>query len=214
VAYRVPPVLPVPPHYAEALAVCMAAKPLQHQDELTALLTWRDQLYPPSPLRVIVEIGSYRGGTLELWARLATDLVVSIDLPDVGFYGPAHDMAAMQERNTTFAERFPHVHGILGDSHQSGTLERLAKLLDGRKIDLLFIDGDHSYTGVAADYAMYSPLVRPGGIIAFHDAATVPTRAANTGIDVRPFFLTLPPPRFMFHAGADWGGIGAVVQPG
>lgn len=213
-AYRVPPVLPVPPHYAEALAVCMAAKPLQHQDELTALLTWRDQLYPPSPLRVIVEIGSYRGGTLELWARLATDLVVSIDLPDTDFYGPAHDLSAMEMRNGDFAARFPHVHGILSDSHDPATVYHLEQLLAGRPIDLLFIDGDHSYAGVSADYSMYAPLVRPGGIIAFHDAATVPTRAANTGIDVRPFFLTLPPPRFMFHAGADWGGIGAIVKPG
>ena len=34
-------------------------------------------------------------------------------------------------------------------------------------LDLLFIDGDHSYEGVRQDYKMYSKLVRDGGLIAF-----------------------------------------------
>jgi len=38
-------------------------------------------------------------------------------------------------------------------------------------IDLLFIDGDHSYQGVKSDFEMYSPLVRDSGIVAFHDIA-------------------------------------------
>ncbi|MEO8732948.1 MAG: class I SAM-dependent methyltransferase, partial [Flavobacteriales bacterium] len=35
--------------------------------------------------------------------------------------------------------------------------------------DYLFIDGDHTYEGVKADYERYRPLVRPGGKIVFHD---------------------------------------------
>ena len=38
-------------------------------------------------------------------------------------------------------------------------------------ISFLFIDADHSETGVRSDYRMYSPLVRKGGMIAFHDIA-------------------------------------------
>jgi hypothetical protein len=33
----------------------------------------------------------------------------------------------------------------------------------------LFIDGDHSYEGAAADFLTYRHLVRDGGVIAFHD---------------------------------------------
>jgi len=40
-------------------------------------------------------------------------------------------------------------------------------------IDFLFIDGNHSYEQVLADYLMYSPLVKRGGIIAFHDTILV-----------------------------------------
>lgn len=40
--------------------------------------------------------------------------------------------------------------------------------------DLLFIDADHSELGTARDHANYGPLVRPGGIVAFHDALRRP----------------------------------------
>lgn len=38
-----------------------------------------------------------------------------------------------------------------------------------RKIDLLFIDGDHSYEGAKRDWEMFSPFVTPFGSIVFHD---------------------------------------------
>lgn len=36
-------------------------------------------------------------------------------------------------------------------------------------IDLIFIDGDHSYEACRADIAAWAPFVKPGGVIAFHD---------------------------------------------
>jgi len=46
-------------------------------------------------------------------------------------------------------------------------------------IDLLFIDGDHRYEGVRKDFEMYSPLVRKGGIVAFHDICPGPPDAVG-----------------------------------
>jgi len=37
-------------------------------------------------------------------------------------------------------------------------------------VDLVLIDGDHSPEGVTADWYAYEPLVRPGGLLLFHDA--------------------------------------------
>jgi len=36
-------------------------------------------------------------------------------------------------------------------------------------VDLIFIDGDHSYEGCRADIEAWAPFVKPGGVMAFHD---------------------------------------------
>jgi predicted O-methyltransferase YrrM len=38
-----------------------------------------------------------------------------------------------------------------------------------RSIDLLFIDGDHSYEGVKRDFQLFVPHVNPFGFVVFHD---------------------------------------------
>lgn len=210
-ADRQTPILPVPSAYGEAMSICMQSKPLQHQDELTMLLGFTQTLSPPLDLRVIVEIGSFRGGTLELWARVASQLVVSIDLAvSADFYGGI-TYEDMNVRNERFHAEFSHVRGIVGDSHHLDTERTLRDVLDGTPIDLLFIDGDHTAAGVRADYEMYGKYVRSGGVIAFHDVVCAPARSIPLDIAVRPFFDSLPGPRFIFHAGSYWGGIGVVI---
>jgi predicted O-methyltransferase YrrM len=66
------------------------------------------------------------------------------------------------------------LHFIRGDSHEDGTRSRLLETLQGRQLDLLMIDGDHTYEGVKRDFEMYSPLVRQGCPIAFHDILSHP----------------------------------------
>jgi len=56
---------------------------------------------------------------------------------------------------------------ILGDSHDPATVKVLEDKLNGRKIDLLFIDGDHRYEAVKKDWELYSPLT--SHLIALHD---------------------------------------------
>lgn len=42
-------------------------------------------------------------------------------------------------------------------------------VLQDIKIDVLYIDGDHSYDGVKLDFDLYSKLISPKGIILIHD---------------------------------------------
>ena len=42
-------------------------------------------------------------------------------------------------------------------------------------LDILMIDGNHSYTYVKSDLANYAPLVKPGGLIIMHDVEAPPT---------------------------------------
>jgi predicted O-methyltransferase YrrM len=46
-----------------------------------------------------------------------------------------------------------------------------AQKLEARRgtIDFIFIDGDHSYDACRADIAAWTPFVKRGGVIAFHD---------------------------------------------
>ncbi len=48
-------------------------------------------------------------------------------------------------------------------------------------IRLLFIDGDHSYDGVMSDFALWTPYVISGGLVALHDVDSAPgvTRLYN-----------------------------------
>lgn len=122
---------------------------------------------------VVVEIGTMHGGTLWAWCQLASSdaLLVSIDLPGGAFGGGYSDADA--ERLAGYPRPGQTLELIRADSHDPATFTQLGELLGSRQIDLLFIDADHSYDGVARDYEMYAPLVRPGGLIAFHDVLPV-----------------------------------------
>jgi predicted O-methyltransferase YrrM len=110
----------------------------------------------------ICEIGSYAGGTLALFAQVAP--------PDARLL--SLDIQYLNERDWAFRE-FARpgqtVSTFQADSHQNETLAWVREWLGGAPLDFLFIDGDHSFAGVAQDFAMYAPLVRAGGLVAFHD---------------------------------------------
>lgn len=129
--------------------------------------------------RVIVEIGTAKGGTLLLLARSAHPraTLISIDLPD-GNFGEGYPVWRIPIYRR-FALPTQALTLIRADSHLGSTRERVETALEGRQIDLLFIDGDHTYEGVRRDYEDYAPLVRPGGLIAFHDIVEGPPEAVG-----------------------------------
>jgi predicted O-methyltransferase YrrM len=143
---------------------------VQVPDEIAALV----ELLKKHPPKNILEIGSESGGTFYLWCRLATlgGLKISLDLPsgDSGS-GKFRDASALAARTTQFKRFTANVHVVTGDSHEQRTRQAVGDILGrGReKLDFLFIDGDHSYEGVKADWEDYRGFVRPGGLIAFHD---------------------------------------------
>ncbi|MBN1535949.1 MAG: class I SAM-dependent methyltransferase [Anaerolineales bacterium] len=49
-----------------------------------------------------------------------------------------------------------------------GYSTKVAKSFKG-SIDMLYIDGDHAYESVKADYNAWHPFIAKGGIVAFHD---------------------------------------------
>jgi hypothetical protein len=141
--------------------------------------------------RLIIEIGSLEGGTLSTWFSLSPR-VISVDRVADGDVPEETRQAQMLGHSGAWATlamaRKCSFRGIYEDSHEMATrikvweaLLCLWNLPDYRsstrelpegppRADMLFIDGDHSYEGVKQDFEMYGPLVRPGGMILFHDA--------------------------------------------
>lgn len=119
--------------------------------------------------RSILEIGTARGGTLYLWMQAATDdaVVVSVDLPGGDFGGAYPECRAPFYQ--AFARPSQQLHLLRCDSHAPEAFVRVKALFKAKPVDFAFIDGDHTYEGVKADFRLYGPLVRPGGLIGFHD---------------------------------------------
>ena len=146
----------------------ISLRPMQVTNEIRAFL----ELLAADPPRTLLEIGTGRGGTLFLLAQAAREdaLVVSIDAPDgdASFGGrPGYKRRARLYRS--LGRPGQRLLFLAADSHREETRAELTDVLRGRELDLLFIDGDHSRAGVEADLRMYSPLVRSGGLVAFHD---------------------------------------------
>jgi predicted O-methyltransferase YrrM len=139
---------------------------MQKQDELQSLL---DFLSGHS-VETVLEIGTGRGGTLWMWSHMrGNKTVVSVDMPGGEFGGgPSDDDKARIEN---WIDPTQETVLVSGDSHSELILAEVTEVLAGREVDLLFIDGDHSYHGVKQDFEMYFPLVKRGGVIVLHDIA-------------------------------------------
>ncbi len=104
----------------------------------------------------ILEIGVERGGTIAFWDKIvgSTGRVVGADVQIQGRIpfdlNPQSDLLLIE-----------------GDSHALETIEQVKDAIP--EVDFLFIDGDHRYEGAKADFENFSSLVRPGGLVAFHD---------------------------------------------
>lgn len=139
--------------------------PCQVDVEICALL---DRVRDLSP-KVVVEIGTATGGTLFMLTRVAAPdaTLISIDLPEGAFGGGYPRWRAPLYRRFTLPRQ--RIHLLRGDSHDHAVITALEQFLNGRPVDFLFLDGDHSYQGVKQDHETFSPLVRPGGLVALHD---------------------------------------------
>lgn len=145
-------------------------RPLQIKEEFVELL----KLLKTQNPKYILEIGTANGGSLFCFCKLANEeaTIISIDLPGGPFGGgyPEWKTSLYQ----TFTKKNQKLYLLRDDSHKRETLEKVKQILNDKKLDFLFIDGDHSYEGVKKDFEMYGPLVKNGGIIAFHDICRGP----------------------------------------
>ena len=139
-------------------------QPDQFAPEFSALLGILDKRNPQR----ILEIGIREGGTLYQWIKHTQPgaQIVAVDLPGVrwGYEGSAHT----EQWSEWAAHHGVNLTVIIADSHEPDTI---AKVKEYAPYDFIFIDGDHSLTGVTGDFIAYGRMVDPicGGMIAMHD---------------------------------------------
>lgn len=133
-------------------------RPLQKRSEVLGLVERVSALRPAR----LCEVGAAGGGTAFLFAHAASDdaRLISIDLA----FSRARRRAV-----GGFARAGQKLICLEADSHRRETVEAVGAHLGGHKLDLLYLDGDHSYEGVKMDFQFYAPLVRRGGLIVLHD---------------------------------------------
>ncbi len=118
-----------------------------------------EYLNTASPRR-LCEIGTDYGGTSCLLARTVptAELLICVDL----FVKNWPRLKALCGPRT-------ELRAVHGSSTSSRALARVERILAGRELDVLFIDGDHTYEGVRRDYLRYRRFLRQGGFVVFHD---------------------------------------------
>lgn len=195
--------------------------PIQVESEYIQFLASLSRIADNRPT-VAIEIGTANGGNLFslLWYF---DHVISVDLPGGPFGGLPNKEFRKRNRDiekarATLSGRGHHLgtpHFVTGSSHDFATLGAVRDLLDEIKlawVDLLFIDGDHSYLGVLTDYLMYRQLVRSSGKVVFHDIKST-DHHKQAGCEVSRLWEQLAGQKAEFCDNShQWGGIGIQVQ--
>lgn len=113
----------------------------------------------------LLEIGSSFGGTLKSMASVMPvgSRIVSVDLPCDATPAFLNPLATLKDTCRKIGLQGGNVELIVGDSHLPAVVEKVRSL---GPFDFCFIDGDHSYEGVKADWENYGPMAK---VVGFHD---------------------------------------------
>lgn len=143
--------------------------------EATTLFVAAYGLRTPKP--VVVEIGSFAGkSSVMIAGGLAASgmgghlyCVDPFDLTNQKHYlaiAKNHGLGRLHERFIANTWKYDNITAVPGFSVPVAQAEDSGI---PSEIDMLFIDGNHSYDAVMADVMAWVPSLKPGGILAMHD---------------------------------------------
>lgn len=143
-------------------------------DELEGLLSFVESqfLYNVGRgAREIVEIGSYRGKSCVLMALGSrVDASGGAHITAIDPHGAEGHVRWSDADHEAFNETL-HREGVADQvTHLRMRSNDAADQWTGGEVDVLWIDGDHTYQGARDDFERWHAQVRVGGVIAAHDA--------------------------------------------
>lgn len=141
--------------------------------------------------KVIVEIGAFRGfSSMAMAAGLQLNETEPPSENLVEFNRISHPAPGLLSGHGTLYCIDPVKHEYFVRASEKFGLSRYIHFIESRSddvkldaiptIDLLFIDGLHSYAAVVRDFERFSAKVRPGGLILIHDVFPDATRHTDT----------------------------------
>jgi predicted O-methyltransferase YrrM len=128
----------------------------------------------------LAEIGVWHGvTTCRLRKAMAADAILyAIDPYPVGRLGFSTQYVIGHREVSKVS------NGSLKWIRQTGA-EAAHSLAGAGPFDFVFIDGDHSYEGLQADWTAWKPLLASAGIVALHDSRSTPERPIDDAGSVR-----------------------------
>lgn len=111
-----------------------------------------------------------------------------------------------------FACSGQQLHLIRANSTDDATILMVKNLLGGNKLDYILIDGDHTYEGVKKDFEIYSPFVKKGGMIIFHDIANHPNSACKVDVFWNEIKMDFQHMEYIDYAKQERFGIGVLIN--
>jgi predicted O-methyltransferase YrrM len=113
----------------------------------------------------IAEIGRFKGGSTVVFAAALPD---GVELWSYDFHVALRPDMPGGELDAELRDALGRF-GLGGKVHLLVADSRTAEP-PPEPLELLFVDGDHSYEGAKADYERWRAFLRPGGHLLFHDA--------------------------------------------
>jgi predicted O-methyltransferase YrrM len=141
---------------------------LQDESEIDQLI--RDFYIPLKP-RQVLEIGSLYGGSLWYWIQNSErgTKIVSVDkIPNNELHKMIDVLEARQLWDGWANRAGVFLQKITGNSNNYEVREWVQT---SAPFDFIFIDGGHDIKTVNNDWNLYYPMLKDGGVIAFHDIA-------------------------------------------
>lgn len=124
--------------------------------------------------RFIVEVGSWKGRSTRALADNAAGMVYAVDHWQGQLLTEAptslDDEISERGADAIYQEFQANLAGTRASALRMNSAEAAAFVAEGtERPDMVFLDGEHAYEGVAADIAAWRPLVAPGGLLCGHD---------------------------------------------
>ena len=125
----------------------------------------------------MVEIGTGYGACtcLMLMSSPPSATVYSVDpfLKDThGTWTSSEKLARTYVQNAARVLKFDAARWTLMAMYSDEAAQKLTAA--GTRVDLVFVDGDHTYKGVMQDVESWLPLLRVGGVMLLHDSRRLP----------------------------------------